>query len=936
MEKKEEKKEEKKKTPAKKKTPVKRMTKKQKKQQEEKEKKEKKEQEEQEEKKEQEDKEKKEKKQKEEQEEKQKKEQEEKEKKEQEEKEEKEKMEKKEEKKEEKKKTPAKKKTPVKRMTKKQKKEQEEKEKKEKKQKEEKEKKEQEEKKEEEMSEDEKVEVKKPSPKRKQATKKKAVAKGKQAAKQKKEVVVSAQNSTEEEKSESEKEAAASSEEKEKEEEEEAMDVKQEAESEDEKMDVEEEAEVKEEPSMKEEPKSPVVKAKPATFSFFGGQKAPKAEIVYRPDKTNSYHPIDDACWKKGEKIPYMALAQTFKLIEETPGRIKLMNILRNFYRSVIVLSPDELVKCVYLSLNRLAPAYKGVELGIGDKLLVRAISESTDQKVMPIYKKLKQYGDLGIVAEKSKSGQKLLFQPTPLTIEGVFAKMEQIAYTSATSGGQGGKLKMINSMLKSCKSCESRYLIRTLVGKGLRIGLAEQSILVSLAHALAITPPGQEYPAKVLHCGKKMSAEKLKDFLDEKTDLLKNAYCEMPNFDVLVDIIYKHGFEGLPIHCKLTPGIPLKPMLANPTSGVTQVLDRFEGMAFTCEYKYDGERAQIHLLENGEVHIYSRNQENNTSKYPDIVKRIPLVIKEGVKSCVIDSEAVAWDTEKKQILPFQVLTTRKKKDCAEAEIKVQVCIYAFDLLYLNGEALVRKSFRERRKLLHDTVLEKEGEFVFATSQDTTDTEEIQSLLDLSVKGNCEGLMVKTLDKEATYEIAKRSHNWLKLKKDYLDGCGDTLDLVVIGAMYGKGRRAGVYGNFLLACYDEETQEYQTICKIGTGFNDQDLATHHKFFSENVISEPKSYYRTNGVTMDEWFEPVQVWEVKAADLSISPVYMAAAGLVDPEKGISLRFPRFLKIRDDKKPEDATSSSQVADFYENQQQIENQKKSKGKSSAQDYY
>ncbi|XP_062843493.1 DNA ligase 1 [Trichomycterus rosablanca] len=657
----------------------------------------------------------------------------------------------------------------------------------------------------------------------------------------------------------------------------------------------------------------------------------PANQSQYDPSKAH-YHPIDDACWKRGQRVPYLAVARTFEKIEEESGRLRNIETLSNLLRSVILLSPDDLLCCVYLCLNQLGPAYQGLELGVGETVLMKAVAQATGRQLDKIRAEAQEKGDLGLVAETSRSNQRMMFAPANLTATGVFTKLKEIGNMSGNSA-MNKKIDIIKGLFVACRFSEARYIVRSLAGK-LRIGLAEQSVLAALSQAVCLTPPGQEFPPAVIDAGKGMSTESRRAWLEEKGLILKQTYCEMPNYDAIIPVMLKVGINELPNHCKLTPGVPLRPMLAHPTKGVGEVMKRFDEAAFTCEYKYDGERAQIHILESGEVRIFSRNQEDNTSKYPDIISRIPQVKKDIVRSCVLDTEAVAWDKEKKQIQPFQVLTTRKRKDVDASEIKVQVCVYAFDLLYLNGESLVREPLSKRRTLLRESFEEKEGEFVFARSLDCDNTETIAEFLEQSIRDSCEGLMVKTLEKDATYEIAKRSHNWLKLKKDYLEGVGDTVDLCVIGAYLGKGKRAGTYGGFLLACYDEDNEEFQSVCKIGTGFKDEDLEQHYNFLKEHILPKPRAYYRVDqSAEPDVWLDAVQVWEVKCADLSLSPVYKAAMGLVDPEKGISLRFPRFLRLRDDKKPEDATTGAQIADLYSKQQQIQNQGE---KHDLEDYY
>lgn len=436
--------------------------------------------------------------------------------------------------------------------------------------------------------------------------------------------------------------------------------------------------------------------------------KKKKIEKVQESLQGTGKEPFPD--WKAGAPVPYAALCTTFSLIEMTTKRLEISAHCSLFLRQVLRLTPNDLLPTVQLMINKLAADYAGIELGIGESLIMKAIGESTGRSLGVIKTDQHEIGDLGLVAAKSRSNQPTMFKPKPLTVRGVHEGLLGIAKVQG-HGSQDKKVSGIKKLLSAADAeaagkgskgiditknkggpSEAKYIIRFLEGK-LRLGLADKTVLVALAQAMAMheaASKGEKSPST----DKMASAE----------SKLKTVYSELPAYEVIIPAMLEHGLENLGDVCKLQPGIPIKPMLAKPTKSITEVLDRFENKEFTCEYKYDGERAQIHYVapdaiqhypgaENtlqkdakGLCAIFSRNSEDLSKKYPDVLAKLNTWIKPGISSFVLDCETVAWDTVNKKVLPFQQLMTRKRKDVKADDVKVKVCIFAFDLLFLNGE----------------------------------------------------------------------------------------------------------------------------------------------------------------------------------------------------------------------------------------------------------
>ncbi|KAL4498447.1 hypothetical protein ABPG72_013253 [Tetrahymena utriculariae] len=654
-------------------------------------------------------------------------------------------------------------------------------------------------------------------------------------------------------------------------------------------------------------------------------KKKPSNNLRKLLDK--QFDPVEDAPFYKDQDVLFGYLCDGFERVNEQEGKNSKalqIEIMSKIFKSIILLKPEQVYAAYMFCILKIAPDYESNELGVGREILQKAISNCCGKTVTQIRDSLNKLGDLGKVASEAKSTQKNITnyflkqakEKPPITLARTFSDLKNIAAASGKDS-TAERERIIIKYMNEAKPEEACYFIRFLE-QNLKIGAAEKTMQAALSKAFF----------EIAHNIKSnhVYTEQQSQLLEEFNFNITRCLCEFPNYYQVIETLKQIGkdISKLLNICKITIGIPCKPMLAKPTKSIQVILERFKDMTFTCEYKYDGLRGQIHYDGKG-VTIFSRNLENMTQMYPDIVEFIKKHVSQSttVKNFILDSEIVAFDKNTNKIRPFQQLATRGRVNVKLEEIDIKVCVFMFDLIYINDESLLQTTLQERRQKIQECFVQEPGEFCFAEHINTEDVESIQEFLEKSVKVGCEGLMVKTLETNSTYEPAKRSFKWLKLKKDYLDnGLGDTLDLVPIAAFKGTGKRVGFYGAYLLASYNEDMERYETICKIGTGFSDEILEACYKFFQDKIIPQPQSDYLIKDFKADVWFKPSVVWEIKGADLQISPVYTCAISETNQEKGIGLRFPRLIKVRDDKDPVDATSPSFIYDIYKQQAVVAN--------------
>jgi DNA ligase-1 len=577
--------------------------------------------------------------------------------------------------------------------------------------------------------------------------------------------------------------------------------------------------------------------------------------------------------------MDYAIIADSYEKIEATTKRLEMTDLLVELLKKT---PKDVIAKVVYLTQGKLYPDFMGVEMGVAEKLAIKALSRASGQSENVIQTELQKSGDIGETSEKQLSKRKQsTFFTKKLTVEWVYETLDKLAKTSG-SGAVDTKMALLCGLLTDASSKEAKWIIRTVTGN-LRLGIADMSVL----DALAIAYGG----------GK------------ETRELIERAYNISSDLGRVANIVVEKGIDGIK-EFQVMVFEPIRPMLAERLGSPEEILEKFAGKCL-AEYKYDGERIQAHKKD-GKVALFSRRLENISDQYPDALD----LIKEKIdaKEAILEAECVAMDLETGEMRPFQELMHRRRKYGIEAAIEnYPISLFAFDALYVDEKDLTEEPFLQRRKSL-EKIIKQSDRMKPAMQKLVRSPKELEDFFEQAIAEGCEGLMCKSLAKDSVYQAGSRGWLWIKYKRDYKSEMKDTVDLVVIGAFHGRGKRVGTYGALLLATYNEETDTFETVTKCGTGFTDKDLAQLHEMLQKHVIPRKNSRVLSMLVA-DVWFEPAVVLEILGAEVTLSPIHLAAINSIRKGAGLAIRFPRFTgKYRTDKSPQDATSSKEIVEMY----------------------
>ncbi len=574
----------------------------------------------------------------------------------------------------------------------------------------------------------------------------------------------------------------------------------------------------------------------------------------------------------------YEILAEAFRDVEQASARQVLIDRLAALFAQ----TPGELVAVVcYLCQGLIAPEFANMDLGLAEKLAVRAVATATGAGPEQVIVSLQETGDLGQAAEQ------LLAviapeRPASLPVTVVVDTFHQIARAEG-QGSQGRKLDLLTGLLAQATPLEARYLLRLVTG-GLRLGVGTPTILDALA---------------LVYAGGRAARP-----------ALERAYNIRCDLGLVASTLAGGGLAAVE-RLRVRPGNPVRAMLAQRLSGSAQILARLGGRC-AAEYKYDGVRVQAHRTTDGRIELFTRRLERVGNQFPDVVEALHAGL--GPREAIVEGEVVAFDPAVGELRPFQeVMLRRRKHGIAEAVRDVPVSLFCFELLYADGQDLTRLSYPERRARLAEAITPS-ARLRLTTATQVATASALDAAFAQAVADGCEGLMCKSVSPAAGYQPGARGWLWIKLKRDYRTELADTVDLVVVGALIGRGRRRGVYGALLLAAYDQAADMFRTVCKCGTGFSDAELAALPARLAPLARSQRPLQVDARQPA-DVWFEPALVLEVLSAELTLSPSHTAGWGQIRDNTGLAMRFPRFTgRWRDDKAAHDATTTQELVDLY----------------------
>ncbi len=580
--------------------------------------------------------------------------------------------------------------------------------------------------------------------------------------------------------------------------------------------------------------------------------------------------------------MEFAALAHTFEELERTSSRLALIGLLTQLFRSIE--RPEEIEHVCYLAQGRVAPFFVALEMGMAEKSVTRSIaiaSHTTPEYVAALYATL---GDLGLVAGQVKGETKN--DPAVLSIDDVFEGLRAIAQTTG-KGAVEQRIAKLADLLTRVDGVSAKYVVRILLGN-LRLGIGDATVLDALAKA-------RWNDAK-------------------KRKLLEGAYHKTSDLGLIARTLWEHPGEeeaqravaaldiqvGKPVHSQLAERLPSAEAIIAKVGTVV------------AQYKYDGLRAQIHK-DGKQVTIFSRNLEDQSHMFPELIEGTLRQVR--AESAILDAEALAYNATSEEFLPFQETTRRRRKHGIEALAEqLPLKAFVFDILYKDGTSLLDTPLSERLKILEETLHPADDTLMLTANHMVRDAHTLTLLFDEAISKGLEGLVVKK--PESRYEAGARNFNWVKLKRHSAGALNDTIDCVLLGYLYGRGKRAALgAGSLLVGVYDPERDLFVTVTKIGTGLSDEQwrsiqertkgLEVDHRPARVSSLIEPSV-----------WVEPQLVLEVLADEITRSPTH--TAGKVGAEPGYALRFPRLVSFRErDKKPEDATTVQELVELYQSQ-------------------